>query len=527
MHGRHLIAIRGFLMTHRFTIQDVAFVLAVILLVGLGAYEYSFTGSIEADRRIEFEEMLLLGAVVVISVLYMGWRRVRAQETEIRRRVAAERRAHVLANTDPLTSLANRRVLQAAVKAALDAPPGAEQVHAVLLIDLNGFKKINDVHGHPAGDEVLTIIAGRLRSAVRDGDVLARLGGDEFAVVAHHLSGPESALAVATRILEALKQPIDRDTHQHRVGAGIGIALIPRDGTQAADILRKADLALYRAKTEGHSAIHFFEQEMDRRVRDREVLENELAAAIGTESLVPWYQPIVDLKTGEVLEFEALARWKHPRLGELTADRFISIAESAGLMGELSDWLLRCAAHEAITWPSHVMLSFNISPSQLRDRTLGMRILAILGETGLPPHRLEIEVTESAIVRDLSAAQEVLSSLRDAGIRIALDDFGTGYSSLYHLRNFKIDKIKIDRSFISAMASEAESAAIVRALAGLGHGLGLTITAEGVEGRSQCDELIKQGCQQAQGFLFSKAVPAAEVAALYSLHAQTNRKASA
>jgi EAL domain-containing protein (putative c-di-GMP-specific phosphodiesterase class I) len=217
-----------------------------------------------------------------------------------------------------------------------------------------------------------------------------------------------------------------------------------------------------------------------------------------------------------VVEFEALARWSHPVHGDVPPDRFIPIAENCGLMRELSDWLLRCAVTDARAWPAHITLSFNISPTQLKDRTLGLRILAILGEGGLSPRRLEIEVTESAIVRDLEAARDVLSSLRDAGVRIALDDFGTGYSSLYHLRNFKLDKIKIDRSFIRAMGSEAESAAIVRALTGLGNGLGLTITAEGIEGHEECDSLLQQGCQQGQGFLFSKAVLAAETAAFFA-----------
>lgn len=508
-------ALGDIFMQHRVTMQDASFAIAIILLVGLGAYEYSFTGSIEENRRVEFEEMLLFGTVVVTSILYMGWRRVRDQEREIKRRVAAERKAHELAHTDPLTGLANRRVLEAAVKAAVDGPPGAEQVHAVLMLDLNGFKRINDVYGHSAGDEVLTIIAGRLRAATRDHDVVARLGGDEFAMVAQHLAGPQDAMTIAARILDDTAKPIDRGIHQHRVGAGIGIALIPRDGSNAQEILRKADIALYRAKSEGQSAVHFFEEEMDRRVRERDMIETELTAAIGTDALVPWYQPIVDLHTREVVEFEALARWIHPTLGEITPDRFIPIAESSGLIRDLSDWLLRCAARDASTWPSHIILSFNISPAQLKDRTLGMRVLAILGETGLSPRRLEIEVTESAIVRDLDAAQEVLSSLRDAGVRIALDDFGTGYSSLYHLRNFKIDKIKIDRSFIRAMGSEAESAAIVRALAGLGTGLGLMITAEGVERQKECEVLLSQGCQQAQGYLFSKPVPVARTAEFF------------
>jgi diguanylate cyclase (GGDEF)-like protein len=522
---------KAFLVRHRLSIQDAAFAIGIILLVGLGIYEFSFTGSIEADKRVEFEEMLLFGALVVISILYLGWRRVRDQEREISRRIEAERRAHELAHTDPLTSLPNRRALERAVKSACDAAPGAQEVHALFMIDLNGFKKINDVYGHPEGDEVLAIVAGRLREVTRDRDILARLGGDEFAVVTHHLSGPESATNIAVRIQTALEIPIQHGGHSHRVGAGVGVALIPRDGRTAEDIVRRADIALYRAKNDPHASIRFFEEEMDRHVRERDVIERELSAAIGTQALLPWYQPITDLKSGRIVEFEALARWSHPTLGEIPPDRFIPIAENCGLMNELSDWLLRCAAADAMSWPGDITLSFNISPTQLKDPTLALRVMNILADTGLSPHRLEVEITESAIVQDLDAARELLTSLREAGIRIALDDFGTGYSSLYHLRMFKMDKIKIDRSFVHAMEVEPESAAIVRALLGLGHGLGLTVTAEGVETQGELDALRLAGCEEGQGFLFSKAVRASETKAFFTtegdLHGKNETEARA
>jgi diguanylate cyclase (GGDEF)-like protein len=388
-------------------------------------------------------------------------------------------------------------------------------MHAVFMIDLNGFKKINDVYGHPEGDDVLVAVAERLRIATRDRDLVARPGGDEFAVLAKHLAGSEGATNVAARILKEFESPISTGSHNHRVGAGIGIALIPRDGCTSEEVLRKADIALYRAKKEAVSAIKFFDEEMDRQVQERDAMERELARAIGSDSLRPWYQPIVDLKTGEIVEFEALARWSHPLFGEVPPERFIPVAESAGLIRELGDWLLRCAAMDAVNWPDRISLSFNISPVQLKDKTLGLRILKILEESGLRPQRLEIEITESAIVQDLENAQHTLGRLRDAGIRIALDDFGTGYSSLYHLRSFKIDKIKIDRSFIHAMGSEAESAAIVKALTGLGNGLGLMVTGEGIEGQDERETLLLEGCQQGQGFLFSKAVRAVDTAAFF------------
>lgn len=508
-------------MRHRFAIQDVAFAIGVILLIGLGAYEFSFMGSVEENKRIEFEEMVIFGGVVITSILYLGWRRVRDQEREIQRRMAAEHRAHELAHTDPLTGLANRRELENEVRASLNALPGSEEIHAVFMLDLNGFKKINDVYGHPEGDEVLVTVAERLKIATRDRDLVARPGGDEFSVVARHLSGPEGATNIAARILKEFEPVVRTTSHTHRIGVGIGIALVPRDGKTSEEILRKADIALYRAKREPYSALRFFDEDMDRQVQERDSMERELAAAIGKPSLRPWYQPIVDLKTNEIVEFEALARWYHPSFGEVLPERFIPIAESAGLIREVGDWLLRCAATDAATWPNHVALSFNISPIQLKDKTLGLRILKILEETGLRPDRLEIEITESAIVHDLENAKETLSHLRAAGIRIALDDFGTGYSSLYHLRNLKIDKIKIDRSFVHAMGTETESAAIVNALTGLGKGLGLIVTAEGVEENAEREQLLQQGCQQGQGFLFSKAMSADKIAALFEKNIQT------
>ena len=501
---------------HRLTIQDAAFAIGILLLVGMGLYEFSLTGSLEADKRIEFEEMLLFGAVVVFSILYLGWRRVRDQEREIKRRIEAERRSHELAHTDPLTGLANRRALEKAVKSATEALPGAQEVHALFMIDLNGFKKINDVYGHPEGDDVLAVVGGRLREVARERDILARPGGDEFAIIAHHLSGAESATNIATRVQVALERPIEIGGHKHRIGVGIGVALIPRDGKTAEDIVRKADIALYRAKSDPQTSIRFFEEEMDRHVRERDVIERELAAAIGTETLLPWYQPITDLKSGKVVQFEALARWSHPTLGDIPPERFIPIAENCGLMRELSNWLLRCACNDATAWPETITLSFNISPLQLKDTTLSLRIIKILADSGLPPSRLEIEVTESAIVQDLESARLVLTSLREAGIKIALDDFGTGYSSLYHLRMFKLDKIKIDRSFVHAMEAEPESAAIVKALMGLGHGLGLTVTAEGIETRGELDALMLEGCEEGQGFLFSEAVRGNETLRFFS-----------
>jgi diguanylate cyclase (GGDEF)-like protein len=514
MSGPSLGALKAMVIRHRLSIQDMLLIAVVLTLGALLAWQYKLFPDQPLhtqERVIELDEMLAL--VAMGGTLFAG-SRLRAQRSETRRRTVAEAEVRSLAFEDPLTGLPNRRQFDDALKAALAAPPRAGAAHAVFMLDLNGFKRINDLHGHPVGDEALMQVAMRLRTAVRDEDLVARLGGDEFAVLSRHVSGPEAATGLARRIVERLDEPVTAGSRRHRLGTGIGIALFPQDGFTARDLIRKADVALYRAKQEGHCGVHFFEQEMDVRLRERDRLEADLRAAIGTPAIRPFYQPLADIRTGAITGFEALARWNHPERGELDPDRFIPIADDTGMIGELSDHLLRQACRDARAWPEPIRLSFNISPVQLRDVGLARRVLAILAETGLDPHRLELEITESALVQDLHAAQTILTGLREVGVRIALDDFGTGYSSLYHLRNFKLDKIKIDRSFIDSMGHDHEAATIVRALIGLGSGLGLQVTAEGVADGDQRRMLAQEGCDEGQGFLFSKAVPAAEALAL-------------
>jgi len=500
------------MMRHRTSLREFS-ILAAVAVVGLYlAFEYDFfttaADATEHGKLIQLDESLFLGAVVAVGLLIFSIRRYLEQKREMRRRIAAEQHVRELAFQDPLTGLANRRQFDDALKAGVAAPPREGAVHAVLLMDLNGFKQINDVHGHGVGDEVLTVVAQRLLGAMRDGDLVARLGGDEFAILALHLASGEAATNVALRVIDALAAPIVTGSTKHQVGSGIGISLIPNDAITPEQALRKADLALYRAKEERRSAVHFFEDEMDRRVKEREWLDQELHAAVANGGIRAYFQASVDLRTKRVVGFEVLPRWVDPTLGEIASDRFIPIAEESGLIHQLADQILREACTAAVKWPSGVVLSIDVLSSQLKDKKLKTRMLDILRETGLAPERLEIQITESALVRDLEAAQEILGGLREAGVKIALDNFGTGYSSLYHLRNFKLDKIKIDRSFIRGMISEQESGVIVRALVGLAHGLGLTVAANGIQDFEQQASLIRSGCELGQGYLYSGPVSA-------------------
>jgi diguanylate cyclase (GGDEF)-like protein len=511
-------AFKAWVTRNRFQIWDIWVGLAFAALLVFLAAEYELLKvSGVSSGRVAGLEGTEVGVIVLLlsSFVWVAHRRMQAQQVEMRQRIGAEQRARELALLDPLTGLANRRRFDEAVTTAVTSPPGSHRLHAILMLDLNRFKSVNDIYGHPTGDQVLTIIASRIAAAVRQNeDVVARLGGDEFAVVAQHVFGAEEAASIALRIVDTLRQPIHVDGNEHTVGVSIGIALFPQDATTSSELVRRSDIALYRAKAERGSAVKFFQEEMDIQVKARALMERDLRRAVAAGQIDVHYQPQVDLVTGEVTGFEALARWNHDEWGEVPPERFIPVAEECGLINELGAHVLRRACQDAVTWHGKATVSVNISPVQLHMPDFGTVVQHILLASGLAPHRLELEITENTLVRELQAAQAGLAGLRELGVRIALDDFGTGYSSLYHLRNFKVDRIKIDRSFVDSMATEQESAAIVRALLGLGHGLGVKVTAEGVEDAAQRAQLIRDGCDEAQGFLFSKALSAHEAQAL-------------
>jgi diguanylate cyclase (GGDEF)-like protein len=436
---------------------------------------------------------------------------VAIHEDVTERRKAEQRIAH-MAHHDALTDLPNRVHFRAAMTEALSNVADGEKV-AVLYIDLDHFKDVNDTFGHPIGDVLLRQVSERLRGCVRPSDAVARLGGDEFAVIQTAANQPVSATAMANRIIKELAVSFDLDGHQAIIGASIGISVAPDDGDDADELLKKADIALYRAKEDGRGTYRFFEPEMDARMQRRRALELDLRRALALNQFEVHYQPLLNLKNNEISGFEALVRWRHPERGMVQPNDFIPLAEETGLIGPIGNWVLNQACSDAIRWPEHVKIAVNLSPVQF-NKTLVLDVISALSKSGLAPNRLELEITETVLMQDTDSTIAMLNQLRDLGVRIAMDDFGTGYSSLGYLRKFPFDKIKIDRSFINDMDEKADSIAIVRAVTGLGATLGISTTAEGVETVEQLRRLRLEGCTEAQGFLISKPRPASELADL-------------
>jgi diguanylate cyclase (GGDEF)-like protein/PAS domain S-box-containing protein len=429
------------------------------------------------------------------------------------RRKAEARIAH-MAHHDGLTNLANREHFQGRLQQALEqAQPGDKRV-AVLCIDLDLFKNVNDSFGHPMGDRLLKMVADRLRSEVRGNHLAARLGGDEFAVLLAAGVAPNEASDFAARVIKTLSAPYDIDGNEIVVGASIGIALSPGDGDTSEELMRNADMALYRAKSDGGGVHRFFEREMDRQAQKRRDMELDLRRAFANGEFELHYQPLVDLAADRISGFESLLRWRHPEKGMISPADFIPVAEDIGLIVALGEWVLREACSEAVKWPDDVKVAVNLSPVQFRSRNLVQVVISALAHSGLSPLRLELEITESLFLAETEANLAILHQLRELGVSISMDDFGTGYSSLSYLRSFPFDKIKIDRSFVKDIAERPDCVAIVRAISGLGRSLNITTTAEGVETIDQLDWLRAEGCNEVQGFLFSAARPAGEIEAL-------------
>ena len=496
-----------------------AYVVGTLYDFALALFQF---GIAHADQ--EADDIIFVVFILGIAMTVFGMRRFQDLSREIKARAAAERDARDLARHDPLTGLPNRRFFEETLDEHLGAVSATHQM-AVFMLDLDGFKAVNDTYGHAAGDTALSEFSRRVSKVLRPGTFLARIGGDEFAIIKPKIASLDEPTNLARRIAAAVAEPFVVEGVTAEFGVGIGISVAPNDGTEAKELVRRADRALYRAKAAGRSSVCFFESEMDARVERRMQIERELRSAVAAEMIVPHYQPLVSLDGNEIVGFEALARWESKSLGYIGPDVFIPIAEEIGLMPQLSRQLLRRACRDAGAWPATLTLAFNISPVQLRDPTVGLCILSILAETGFSPRRLEIEITESALVESITVAQAIVDELRAAGIRIALDDFGTGYSTLSQLLSFRLDKIKIDRSFVSRLNESDDSQVIVRAILGLAKGFGLSTTAEGVEDAEQLAYLKANGCTEGQGYLFSKAVPAADIPALLNRMPHTSAAA--
>ena len=473
--------------------------------------------------------LVLLVVFLGIAAKFYSVRRTIDLHREVARRRKAERAAHQLARQDVLTGLPNRRWFTEEFDKWDCRHAGGEEACALFVIDLDNFKPINDVYGHRLGDEVLRVVAKRL-TRIAEGGAVARLGGDEFGIIMHYPRYSDAPERLARRIVHEISKPIPLASLALQVGVSVGVATsIPgitgnqtmahRDGAPVHTALRQADMAMYWAKAAGRGRYCFFDRTMDEKLQQRVELEAEIKGAIEAGQIVPYYQPLVDLYSSKTVGFEVLARWEHPARGVLSPETFVSIAEDTGNISEMTERLIEQAMRDAKTWPDHLFVSINFSPRQISDPGLATRILGLLTKASFPPHRLVIEITESAVVQRINDAKAVLQSLRNVGVRVALDDFGTGYSGLYHLRELELDIIKIDRSFVTKMLEKPEEARIVKAIVSLSHALGLHTTAEGIETRQVLNRLVKLGCDTGQGDLFGVPAPATTTATAIHEHA--------
>jgi len=438
-----------------------------------------------------------------------------------RERLQTEAKMRLLAFTDSLTGLANRTRFFDLLALHTASRRERDQSCAVLMLDLDRFKAINDTLGHPAGDMILGMVADRLRSTLRGDDIIARLGGDEFAILQLAAKEPDAATTLATRIVDVIAaRPFLLDGQSIHLGASVGIAMAPDDGDDPAELMRNADLALYAAKASGRGAFRHYDISFNEQMRERRAIETGLRLALAEGQLELHYQPLVDARTGHITSAEALVRWNHPQRGLISPADFIGIAEETGLIVPLGKWVMQTACAEAATWPESMGIAINLSPAQFRDRAMVASIVDALHSTALNPQRLELEITEGVLLSDEAGTLETLNHLRTLGVRVSMDDFGTGYSSLSYLRKFPFDKIKIDQSFVRQVPHDAESSAIVRAIITMAKCLGMSTTVEGVETTEQFDFSVAAGCDTIQGYLVGYPLNRADLATMVASRSQ-------
>ncbi|KKC36618.1 diguanylate phosphodiesterase [Devosia epidermidihirudinis] len=459
--------------------------------------------SVEADMTIDGGKTIPV-EVIMRRVDFGGREHNAIAVRDLSARRIAEQHIRFLAHHDALTGLPNRASFNRDLDSEIAHATRHDQTFAVLCLDLDRFKEVNDLFGHPVGDLLLQRVSRALQKALNDDCVAARLGGDEFAVIIPNIGAPERAGRIAEDILDGFRAANNESPESAAIAASIGIAIFPDNAVDAQHLMTHADTALYRAKHDGRGIYRYFEAEMGAKVRERRLLENDLRHAISRNQLRLVYQPQIDIKSGDVSGFEALVRWEHPEKGAIPPSDFIPIAEESGLILQIGEWVMRQACADAATWANPLSIAVNVSAVQMQNAGLSMMIMQTLSQTGLSPARLEIEITETALIRDMNRALHTLRQIKALGVRVAMDDFGTGYSSLANLRAFSFDKIKIDGSFIKSVDSNEQSAAIVRAVLGLGAGLNLPVVAEGIERIEELNFLRDETCAEAQGFLLSR-----------------------
>lgn len=487
-------------------------VAAILMFVGIGsavlskALQHYFEGAPPADRS------LVIALLLNVALILFGWRRHAALSQEVLIRTAAEERAQQLASRDPLTGFLNRRSLAEEGAAMFVRAQRRRKAMVMLMLDLDHFKTINDMHGHAVGDGLLRAVAAEIAHVMPPIALTARLGGDEFACgFLFDPAEPAVVERIAERLVSRMAQPFESEGLRLHISCSLGIARSDFDCASIDALMRSADIAMYAAKKSGRNRYAWFDHSMERELQIRNELESGLRAAIPRGEIVPYFEQQIDLTTNRLHGFEVLARWEHPTRGLISPELFIPIAEETGMIADLSLSIMRQAFLAARDWDPSIGLSINISPWQLRDAWLAQKIIKVLTETGFPANRLEIEITESALFDNLALAQSIVGSLKNQGVRLALDDFGTGYSSLAHLRALPFDRIKIDKSFVMSLNASADSAAIVNAIISLGESLNLPITAEGVEDSAIEARLRAAGCAKAQGWHYGKPLSVSSV----------------
>ncbi|GAB5481425.1 MAG: hypothetical protein Pars92KO_11820 [Parasphingorhabdus sp.] len=489
----------------RDVVTSLIVIFAILMFVGTGGTVITEAIASLSGYGGGSDKMLVSAFLLNIALILFGWRRYRDLAAEVTERAAAEERAHSLAVTDPLTGFLNRRTLTEKTSDMIATAQRKNKSTAFLMLDLDNFKTVNDVHGHSAGDIVLKEVAARISKVIPPNNLLARLGGDEFACAfIFDPDQPEMVDRIADDLIDSIAMPIVENGNHLVVTTSIGMARFDFESEGVDVLMRRADIAMYSAKKQGRNRFCWFDVSMEQELQTRNTLESGMRSGIPAGEFVPYFEQQIDLATGKLTGFEMLARWESPTQGLVSPEVFIPIAEETGMVGDLSLSIMRQTFESAKHWDPSLTVSVNISPVQLLDPWLAQKIVKLLVETGFPPNRLEIEITESSLFENLSLAQSIVGSLKNQGIQIALDDFGTGYSSLAHLRALPFDRIKIDRSFVTSILENPESAAIVKAITGLGDSLGMPITAEGIEDKAIENELRNLGCAKGQGWHYGR-----------------------